>query len=102
MAFGVQARDNDGAGAPIPGVFLIRLIAVDAPFRNRGFGQKTVIGLLSLAREGGFSEAQLWVIISNVAARRTYERLGFHASGRRMLDERGELMVHLTISLGSA
>jgi len=102
MAFGVHARENDGAGPPIPGHLLIRFVAVDAPFCNRGFGRETVSGLLSLARERGFSEAQLWVAISNVRARQLYERLGFRLSGRRKLDERGELISHLTASVGSA
>ncbi len=99
MAFGVQLLNNDGVGAPIPGHFLIRLVAVDAPFCNRGFGRQTVSGLLNLAREDGFSEAQLWVVISNIPARQLYERLGFRLSGRRKLDDRGELISHLTASL---
>ena len=101
MAFGVKARENDGAGAPIPGHLLIRVVAVDAPFRNRGFGRETVGGLVRLAREGDFSEAQLWVAASNVPARQFYERLGFRLSGRKKLDDRGELISHLTASLES-
>ncbi len=80
----------------------MRLVAVDAPFRNRGFGRETVSGLLSLAREGGFSEVLLWVGISNLPARQIYEHLGFRPSGRRKLDDRGELISHLTASLESA
>ena len=99
---GVQVRENDGAGAPIVGHVLIRLVAVDAPFRNRGFGRETVSGLLRLARERGFSNAHLWVDVANVAAQQLYERLGFQASGRRKLDDRGECILHLTASLASA
>jgi GNAT superfamily N-acetyltransferase len=102
MAFGRASARNDGAGAPIPGLLLMRLVAVDAPFRNRGLGRETVSGLLRLAREGGFSEALLWVGISNLPARQIYERLGFRASGRRKLGDRGELISHLTASLESA
>jgi ribosomal protein S18 acetylase RimI-like enzyme len=102
MAFGVQARENDGAGAPIPGHVLIRLVAVDAPFRNRGFGRRTVNGLLGLARESGFSVAQLWVATSSIPAQQLYERLGFRVSGRRKLGDRGELISHLTATLESA
>jgi len=101
MAFGVQAREEEGAGAPIPGHLLIRLVAVDPPSQSRGFGRATVSSLLSLAREAGFLEAQLWVSISSEAARRLYEHLGFRLSGRRKLDDRGELIVQLTASLES-
>ena len=86
MAFGVRAREDDGAGAP---------------YRNRGFGRETVSGLLSLGRDCGFSEAHLWVGISNELARQLYERLGFRLSGRRKLDDRGELIAHVTASLES-
>jgi GNAT superfamily N-acetyltransferase len=102
MAFGVQARESDGAGAPIPGHVLIRFVAVDPPFHNRGFGRKTVSRLLSLAHEAGFSGAQLWLIVSHEPARQLYERLGFRLTGRRQLDDRGELLSQLTRSLASA
>ncbi len=99
MAFGLQDRENDGAGAPIPGHVLLRLVAVDASFRHRGFGRETVSGLLRLARESGFSDAHLWVDVLNVPAQQLYERLGFRVSGRRKLDDRGVLISHLTASL---
>ncbi|HTV74317.1 MAG TPA: hypothetical protein VME66_11490 [Candidatus Acidoferrales bacterium] len=88
MAFGVQVRENDGAGAPIAAHVLLRCVAVDAPFCNRGFGRETVSALLSLAG-------------SNVRARHLCERLGFRTSGRTKLDERGELISHLTASLAA-
>jgi len=99
MAFGVQAREHDGAGAAIPGHLLLRFVAVDAPFRNRGFGRETTNARLKLAREGGYSQAQLWVAISNVPARKAYDRLGFRASCRTQVDDRGELLSHFTASL---
>ena len=101
MAIGVQVRENDGAGAPIVGEVLLRCVAVDPSYRNRGFGRKTVGGLLHLACERGFSAAQLWVARSNRPARKLYERLGFRESGREMMDDRGERMSHWNVSLNA-
>ncbi|HVL94140.1 MAG TPA: mycothiol synthase [Acidimicrobiales bacterium] len=56
----------------------VYVVAVDPDFAGRGLGRRlTVAGLAHLAGRG-LSTAMLYVDAGNVAARRLYDRLGFH------------------------
>lgn len=55
---------------------LFDLIA-DPRRRGQGYGSQLIQGLLAWGRHSGASHAYLQVMVSNVPARRLYERLGF-------------------------
>jgi ribosomal protein S18 acetylase RimI-like enzyme len=57
-------------------------IVTDAGFRNRGFGQQLVLGLLAWAREQGAHTAYLQVMLNNPPALRLYVKLGFEEAYR--------------------
>lgn len=58
-------------------------IAVDPGFRARGAGRRTMAALEERAAQLGASRMTLEVRVSNLAARRLYEALGYHGTGVR-------------------
>ncbi|MFQ5381813.1 MAG: ribosomal protein S18-alanine N-acetyltransferase [Dehalococcoidia bacterium] len=58
-------------------------VAVEPDLRRRGIGRLLVVGLLTLARDLGLTDATLECRSSNSAARALYRALGFHEVGRR-------------------
>jgi len=61
----------------------INNIAVHPDCRKRGLGRWMLRRVLDRARRAGCSVARLEVRLSNVAARKMYERHGFVVTGRR-------------------
>ena len=61
----------------------ITTFAVDPTWRRQRIGERLVLALLDLARERHASEATLEVRLSNLAARRLYEKYGFRPVGLR-------------------
>ena len=61
----------------------ITTFAVDPAKRRRGIGERLLLTLLDVALERGAREATLEVRLSNVAARRLYEKFGFRPVGLR-------------------
>ena len=61
----------------------ITTFAVDPDWRRRGIGERLLLTLLDVAVERGAREATLEVRLSNVAARRLYEKYGFRPVGLR-------------------
>lgn len=56
-------------------------IYVDAPYWDRGHGRALMGGALEALRARGFAAAVLWVLDTNVRARRFYERGGWAVDG---------------------
>jgi ribosomal-protein-alanine N-acetyltransferase len=61
----------------------ITTFAVDPANRRRGIGERLLLTLLDVALQRGAREATLEVRLSNVAARRLYEKFGFRPVGLR-------------------
>ena len=61
----------------------ITTFAVHPSFRRRRIGERMLIALLDLAVDRGAREATLEVRLSNLAARRLYEKYGFRPVGIR-------------------
>lgn len=61
----------------------ITTFAVDPEWRRQGVGSQMVLTLLRMSRTLGARNATLEVRLSNLAARRLYERFGFRPVGVR-------------------
>ncbi|MBW3612870.1 MAG: GNAT family N-acetyltransferase [Chloroflexi bacterium] len=74
MARGSVSRDESGAAYPTA-------VYVDPAFRGRGLGRAVSARVIAWARERGVRRLLLHVADWDVAARRTYESLGFVTTG---------------------
>ena len=61
----------------------IMTVAVDEPNRRAGVGSRLLLRLIDLALSAGAEHLTLELRVSNVAARRLYERFGFAPVGIR-------------------
>jgi ribosomal-protein-alanine N-acetyltransferase len=61
----------------------VTTFAVDPKWRRKGIGAQMVRALLEMARPLGARQATLEVRLSNLAARRLYEKFGFRPVGIR-------------------
>jgi ribosomal-protein-alanine N-acetyltransferase len=57
--------------------------AVDPAWRRQRIGERLLLALLDLAQDAGAQEATLEVRLSNLPARRLYEKFGFRPVGLR-------------------
>ena len=91
---GMQARADDGRGAPEPGLCHVSMVFV-APGRWRhGIGAGLLEALMAEARRRGFDRVQLWTDADNYRARALFQRAGLRRTGGEKLDEAGALAVH--------
>ena len=91
---GMQGRDQDGAGPPVPGLLHISLLSVAPDRWGQRIGRLLVDQVLDHAWARGFEQAQLWTHADNLRANRLYKAIGFRRSGRVRIDDWGELLVH--------
>tara|TARA_R110000868_G_scaffold19481_1_gene83770 strand:+ start:1831 stop:2688 length:858 start_codon:yes stop_codon:yes gene_type:complete len=68
--------------AQIPAVVQIGGVWTPPELRGRGFGRAVTAGALSAARDTGTENGVLFTPITNLAAQRAYESIGFKAVGR--------------------
>ena len=79
----------DGVVVAFAGIWLmvdeahVTTFAVDPAWRRRSIGERLLVGLLDVAIARRAREATLEVRLSNVAARRLYEKYGFRPVGIR-------------------
>ena len=81
----------------------ITTFAVDPDFRRRSIGERLLLAVLDLAIERGAREATLEVRLSNLAARRLYEKYGFRPVGiraRYYSDDNEDALIMTTEPLG--
>jgi ribosomal protein S18 acetylase RimI-like enzyme len=94
MACGMDARADDGLGAPIPGLCHLSLVYVAPERWGQGIGGLILDAALDEARVRGYDRIQLWTQETNDRARRLYRSRGFQPTGRTLLDDRNELIGH--------
>lgn len=99
MLLATQARENDGAGDPIPGLLHIGYVATHPNHWGKGVASKLLEFVARHAPRSGCNAMQLWVVTSNTRARSLYERHDFIFTGREKIDEFGELIAHYRKSL---
>jgi ribosomal protein S18 acetylase RimI-like enzyme len=95
MTLVLQALDQDGASPdPLPGLAHVSMVAVHPDRCGQGLAALVLNVAQHDARKRGFTRAQLWTHETNRRAQRLYERLGWTASGRTKIDDRGEPIRH--------
>ncbi|MEK6721147.1 MAG: ribosomal protein S18-alanine N-acetyltransferase [Chloroflexota bacterium] len=80
----------------------VTTFAVHHAWRRQGIGQRLIVGLLDLALERRASEMTLEVRLSNLGARRLYEKYGFRPVGLRpryYSDDREDALIMTTPQL---
>jgi ribosomal protein S18 acetylase RimI-like enzyme len=100
MAVSMQGLADDGAGPPVPGLCHIAMVFVAPERWGAGIGGLLLDELLAQARSRGYEWAQLWTHADNPRAQRLYEGRGFRRTGRQLLDDLGEVIVHYRRALG--
>ena len=99
----------DGRIVAFAGIWLmldeahIPTFAVDPEFRRRSIGERLLLAMLDVAIGKGAREATLEVRLSNVAARRLYEKYGFRPVGLRpryYSDDNEDALIMTTEPLG--
>lgn len=98
MAHGLQGRERDGIGEPIPGLMHFGMVAVDPAYWGRGYGRTTIEFAIARGRDFGYNAIQLWTQLSNERAQQLYRSLGFVADGR-VKDYAGETIGHHVLRL---
>jgi ribosomal-protein-alanine N-acetyltransferase len=82
----------------------ITTFAVHPAWRRQRIGERLLLAFLDMAVERGAHEATLEVRLSNVAARRLYEKYGFRPVGLRpryYSDDNEDALIMTTESLGA-
>ncbi len=102
MLFAQQARERDGAGAPIPRLMHVSYVAVDPEHWSHGVATRLLDQIVCHAQKKGYERLQLWVEAENERARNLYERDGFVYSGREKFDDHGLSIMHYEMELGSS
>ena len=95
MAMALPGRDEDGAGALIPGLVHLTGVCVRPEMQSQGLAAGLVGFLLDERYVAGFRRATLWTHAENAGALRLFDRHGFEMSGRGSTDGAGRAMVHL-------
>jgi len=82
----------------------VTTFAVDPAWRRQKIGERLILALLEMAIEQGAREATLEVRLSNLPARRLYEKYGFQPVGirpRYYSDDHEDALIMTTPPLGS-
>lgn len=95
MAVAMPAlEDNARSTRVMPGMMHISSVATTPARWGQGLGGHVVRAVLAQGTRRGYARAQLWTHAANLISRRLYERLGFVLSGRTMVDDFAEPIVH--------
>ncbi|KWX00707.1 Acetyltransferase [Carbonactinospora thermoautotrophica] len=86
-ALAIRARERDGAGEVIPGLFHLTTLAVEPQHWGEGVGEALLDRVVEEARSRGAHRLQLWTQADNLRAQLLYERCGFRRTGRTRIDE---------------
>ncbi|WFE38491.1 GNAT family N-acetyltransferase [Micromonospora sp. WMMD998] len=89
VGFSYLGPDDEGD----PATGLLSAIHLEPDERGRGTGRALMVDALSAIRARGWTRAALWVLRDNAAARRFYERGGWHATGGHLTEHIGSVTV---------
>ncbi len=95
---GLQAREENGLGAAIPGLMHVSMVAVDPAYWRRKLGSAMIEFAVVRARDEGYHTVQLFAADANVRACRLYESFGFVADAPE-IDDRGELVCRYRLTI---
>ena len=90
MALAEPCREDNGAGAVIPGALHISMVFVLPSYQRRSIGGRLMHYTLDAARAAGMSRVQVWTGRENAAARRLYENIGMKLVSTRHVDDATE------------
>jgi ribosomal protein S18 acetylase RimI-like enzyme len=96
---GMQARADDGKGAPEPGLCHISMVFVAPDRWRQGIGARLLEALVTEARARGYGRVQLWTDTGNHQAQALFQRAGLRRTGREKLDDAGTPTVQYAASL---
>lgn len=99
VSLGMLAREDDGAGPPIPGLLHVAMVYVRPDRWGEGIGAALVDRILDEGWARELSDAQLWTAADNDRAQALYERLGWTRSGREKHNDDGVPIVHYVRAL---
>jgi ribosomal protein S18 acetylase RimI-like enzyme len=85
-----QCRDKD-INKPVGEIYAIYL---DQNYFGKGIGSILMKDALRLLKNNGFSQTTLWVLTSNIQARRFYEKHGWKSDGKVKIDKRENVELH--------
>ncbi|WBB72765.1 GNAT family N-acetyltransferase [Micromonospora sp. WMMD1128] len=89
VGFSYLGPDDEGD----PATGLLHAIHLEPDERGRGTGRALMVDALDAIRARGWTRAALWVLRDNAAARRFYERGGWHATGGHLTERIGPVTV---------
>lgn len=69
-------------------------IYLDSAHWGRGYGRSLFGAAMDGLRGATFSDAVLWVLDTNVRARRFYEKAGWTTDGQTKTEQRGEVILN--------
>lgn len=102
MAWGIEARADDGAGDAVPGVFHLSLMFIDPARWGEGIGRHLTQALFETLPKSGMRAIELWTHEDNVRAQRLYTRCGFKATDRVHQDDEGQSMRLWTYAIANS
>lgn len=103
MAVALPAlEDNARSARLMAGMMHISSVASLPGRWGEGLGRRVVQAVMCLGKRRGYARAQLWTHASNPISRHLYEAVGFVHSGRTMVDDFGEDVVHYIVELCAA
>ena len=91
---GMQARADDGKGAPERGLCHVSMVFVAPDRWRQGIGAGLLEALMAEARARGYDRVQLWTDADNRPAQALFERAGLRRTGREKVDDAGTPTVH--------
>ncbi len=72
----------------------IYAIYIDPNYIGKGIGSVLMKDTLNVLKNNGFTQATLWVLTSNIQARRFYEKQRWHADGKMKIEKRENCELH--------
>jgi ribosomal protein S18 acetylase RimI-like enzyme len=94
MALAEPGRDQDGHGARLEELCHISMVFVHPDHWGRRMGLLLLEGISEHAHKQGYAHLQVWTGESNDRAQHLYRRAGFTPSGRTLLLDSGEPVLH--------
>jgi ribosomal protein S18 acetylase RimI-like enzyme len=93
VGLGMQSREDQGLGEPIPTVCYLSMIFVHPDWWGIGIGGRLTDAVIEQAAAAGYQRIHLWTHANNTRAQQLYERLAFRRTGKEQTNDLGEPIV---------